>query len=162
MWSNPYTCKIHHRRKISTNVILPEKEKTKEESFARKYAKWYSADLLLEPSSLESAPESSSDINIKFIERKHIIQSKLGKWINILSYHIWWIKLRPRFLISCLTMFYRIAAISHTDSHFAWIAASVSVNLDFSCFNDSINVLFQCKCCLQSKGLNILMFCFFE
>lgn len=99
---------------------------------------------------------------ILFVERRHIIQSRLGKWINTLSYHIRWIKLRRRFLISCLTMFYRIGSISHSVSHFVWIAASVSVNLEFSCFNDSINVLFQCKCCLQSKGLNILMFCFCE
>lgn len=89
---------------------------------------------------------SLAGINIKFIEISHIIQSRDSRWVNALSYHVWKIKIKPRFLISYKPMFYRIASMFHSNSHFAWIAVLVSVNLEFSCLDDSINVLCQCKC----------------
>lgn len=45
-----------------------------ESKFGREYAKYHLSDPHLEPSSLESLPESSSDIYIKFVERKQAWQ----------------------------------------------------------------------------------------
>lgn len=70
---------MHHLGKNRTNTILLEIEETKEKKGLGEYTKSYSADPHLEPSSLESLPESSSDINIQFVERKPIILSRLGK-----------------------------------------------------------------------------------
>lgn len=43
-------------------------------------------------------------------------------------------------------MFYRIASVSQSNSQFAWIAVLLSVNLEFSCLDDGIKGLCQCKC----------------